>query len=445
MDYIPITEKEKQEMLERIGVKCADELFAAIPQSRKVKELNLPKGISEQSLIKRYEKSSNNNKSLNNNLNFLGAGIYEHFIPSLVEEITGRSEFSTAYTPYQPEASQGTLQSIFEYQSLVVELTGMEVTNASLYDGASAVAEAALLAIRSKGLKKILVSEALHPEYQQVLGTYLQGIDVNIVPVPIENGTTSISKAKELVSSDCAALILQSPNFLGTIEDIQEFKNIIEKSGVLLINVVNPISLGILKSPGEAGADIAVGEGQVLGNASGFGGFTFGFLACKKAFSWKMPGRIVGQTTDSKGRRGYVLTLQSREQHIRREKATSNICTNSALNALAGCVYLAGWGKNGIRELAKTNLQKSHYAFDKITKIPGFEPAFKNQSFFNEFAVKTKKDIKEIQKKLLSGNIIGPFELSRFYKEYSDCLLFCVTETKTKEDIDKLIEVLKGC
>lgn len=442
MDYIPVTDQQKQEMLEKIGVKDVEEVFSCIPQSARAGELNLPSGMSEQKLTKVFEKLSNNNSSLKEFINFRGAGIYEHFIPSAVSEIVNRSEFSTAYTPYQPEASQGTLQAIFEYQSLIVKLLGMEVTNASLYDGATAAAEAALLALRSTSRKKILVSCTLHPEYQQVLKTYLQGTDVEIATIPQDQGATSLQKAKDLISNEVAALIIQSPNFLGVVEDAAQFKKLIETSGILLINVVNPISLGILKAPGEAGADIAVGEGQVLGNATGFGGFTFGFIACSKKLAWKMPGRIVGQTKDAKDRRGYVLTLQSREQHIRREKATSNICTNSALNALAGCVYLAGWGPKGLKQLALSNMQKSHYAFEQIVKIPGFAPAFKNQSFFNEFVIKTDKNIPDMQKKLLAAKIIGPLELGRFYSEMADCLLFCVTETKTKEDIDRLLEIL---
>jgi glycine dehydrogenase subunit 1 len=442
MEYIPVTDKDKQAMLERIGVKDAAELFSVIPESARIKGLNLPRGMSEHKLFQTMETLSKKNSCLNDYLNFRGAGIYEHFIPSLVGEIVNRSEFSTAYTPYQPEASQGTLQAIFEYQSLMVELTGLDVSNASLYDGASAVAEAALLAVRSTGKKQILVSSAVHPEYRQVLTTYLQGTPIEVTTVPIESGATSLTALKPLISTQAAALIVQSPNFLGTIEDIAEIKNLIKDSGALFITVVNPISLGILKSPGEAGADIAVGEGQLLGNATACGGFSFGFMTARKELAWKMPGRIVGQTNDSRGRRGYVLTLQSREQHIRREKATSNICTNAALNALAGCVYLAGWGKDGLRKLAETNLQKSHYAFDRITRIQGFEPAFPGVSFFNEFVLKTTKDIAQLKKKLLTEQIIGPLELRRFYPDYYDCLLFCVTETKSKEDIDKLVNAL---
>ena len=445
MEYTSVNEKEKKEMLRCIGVKNSDELFASIDGSARIGGLNLAAGLSELELLSKFENLSKKNISLKEMKCFRGAGIYEHFIPSLVEEIIGRSEFLTAYTPYQAEASQGTLQAIFEYQSLLVELTGLDVANASLYDGGSAVAEAALLCARSTGKKKLLVSEALHPEYLEVLKTYLQGSNIQVITIPSENGKTSAEKAKALIDTDTAAVIIQSPNFFGTIEELTEFKQAAEKEGALLVSVVNPVSLGLLKPPKETGADIAVGEGQVLGNPTGLGGFTFGFMAAKQALAWKMPGRIVGQTTDTKGRRGFVLTLQSREQHIRREKATSNICTNTALNALAGCVYLSGWGPEGLRKLGELNAQKSRYAFDEITRIKGFESAFPQAVFFNEFTVKTSKDTKRIEEKLLEEKILGPLELERFFPELKGHILFCVTETRTKADIDKLVKVLKDC
>ncbi len=302
--------------------------------------------------------------------------------------------------------------------------------------------EAALLCVRQTGKKKIAVSKALHPEYRKVIATYIEGSDIKIVEIDTENGATSTTSAKKLCDAETGGLIIQSPNFFGIIEDMAEFKAAAQSSGALFAAVVNPLSLGVLKSPGESGADIAVGEGQVLGNPSGLGGFTFGFLAVKKEFAWKIPGRIVGQTIDNKGKRGYVLTLQSREQHIRREKATSNICTNSALNALAACVYMAGWGAEGLKKLGQQNISKSAYAFEQITKIPGFSPAFPGQPFFNEFAVKTNKAPEEISKILLSKDIIGPLDIKPFYPDMPGTLLFCVTETKSKEDIDKLVKVL---
>ena len=444
MNYIPVNENDKQEMLESIGIKDASELFSIIPQEARISALKLPQGLSELKLAKELERLSNRNISSKQYALYLGAGIYEHFIPSAVGEITGRSEFSTAYTPYQPEASQGTLQAVFEYQSMIAELTGLDVSNASLYDGASAVAEAALLCARATGRKKIAVSRALHPEYRKVLSTYIEGSEIEVIEIDTDNGATSIASAKEVCDNQTAGLIIQSPNFFGIIENMAEYKLIAQTSGALLTAVVNPISLGVLMPPGEAGADIAVGEGQVLGSPASLGGLTFGFLAAKKAFAWKIPGRIVGQTVDNKGNRGYVLTLQSREQHIRREKATSNICTNSALNALAACVYMAGWGPEGFKKLGELNIAKSRYAFEQITKIPGFSPAFSGQPFFNEFAVKSAKGAAEISTKLLANKIIGPLALDRFYPEMRNTLLFCVTETKTKEDIDGLVEALKS-
>jgi len=442
MNYIPVNEKDNKAMLESIGVKDAAELFSVIPEEARIAKLDMPEGISEHKLVKELERLAARNLSSKEYASYLGAGVYEHFIPAVVGEITNRSEFSTAYTPYQPEASQGTLQAIFEYQSMIAELTGLDVSNASLYDGASAAAEAALLCVRSTGKKKIAVSKALHPEYRKVIATYLRGSGITIVEIELDNGATSLADATKLCDAETGGLVIQSPNFFGIIEDLAEFKAVAQNCSALLAAVINPLSLGVLSSPGECGADIAVGEGQVLGNPAGLGGFTFGFLAVKKEFAWKIPGRIVGQTTDNKGDRGYVLTLQSREQHIRREKATSNICTNSALNALAACVYLSGWGPDGMRKLGEQNIAKSSYAFEQIIKIPGFSPAFPGRAFFNEFAVKTDRNVEELGKKLLSKKIMGPLPLKGFHAGMADTVLFCVTETKTREDIDRLVKTL---
>lgn len=430
-------------MLSSIGAADIDELFAPIPAASRIKKLNLPEGMSEHSLVKHFHQLCAKNRSLDDLICFRGAGVYDHFIPTLVEDVISRTEFYTAYTPYQAEASQGTLQTIFEYQSLICALTGLDVSNASLYDGASAVAEAVLLAMRATGRTTVVLSAGIHPEYREVVATYLQGIPSKIITLPLVNGATSLSTLAQVIDANTAAVVVQSPNFSGTIEEMAVIGKLAAENNALMISVVNPISLGLLSSPNETGAHIAVGEGQILGNPSGLGGFSFGFMACRKEFAWKMPGRIVGQTTDTEGRRGFVLTLQSREQHIRREKATSNICTNAALNALAGCVYMSGWGPEGIRNLAQTNTDKCHYAFDKIVSIPGFSPAFDNQIFFNECAVKTTKDIKKLQKLLIKNGILGPMGLGRWYPDLKDVLLFCVTETRSKAEIDQLIEVLK--
>lgn len=438
MDFSGSTEKDNKEMLASIGVENAAGLFSVIPEKARVSGIELPAGLSEQEVLKKLESLSRKNVSMKDHACFRGAGIYEHFIPSLVEEITSRSEFATAYTPYQPEASQGTLQAIFEYQSMITELTGMDVANASLYDGASAAAEAASLAVRCTGRKKLAVSDAVHPEYAETIKTYLQGADVQFERLGAQSGETACGP----VGSDTAAVIIQSPNFYGIIEQAAQFRKAASDAGAMLIMIVNPVSLGMLKTPGEYGADVCVGEGQVLGSPAGFGGFTFGFMACRKELSWKIPGRIVGQTTDTKGRRGFVLTLQSREQHIRREKATSNICTNSALNALASCVYLSGWGPEGLKKLAGLNAAKAAYAFERVTRLQGFEAAFPKKPFFNEFAVRTTKDITKLQVKLLTEKIIGPLELRRFNASLKDCLLFCVTEARTKEEIDRMVKIL---
>jgi len=441
MDFSPVTDKDKEEMLASIGVDSVSGLFSGIPEKARIKSVCLPDGISEMKLLKDFEALSRKNISIKDHACFRGAGIYDHFIPSLVGEITSRSEFTTAYTPYQPEASQGTLQAIFEYQSMITELTGLDVANASLYDGATAAAEAAALAVRVTGKKRLVISDAVHPEYREVIKTYLQGAGVTIDRMGANEGST----APRDLENDIAAVIIQSPNFFGIIEEADNFRKIATQAGALLIMIVNPISLGMLKSPGEYGADVCVGEGQVLGLPAGFGGFNFGFMACKNELAWKIPGRIVGQTTDTKGRRGFVLTLQSREQHIRRERATSNICTNSALNALASCVYLSGWGAEGLKKLAETNAAKAAYAYEKITKLQGFDDAFVKKPFFNEFTVKTSKDINKMQVKLLTEKILGPFELGRFFKDMKNCLLFCVTEMRTKEEIDKLVKILDTC
>ena len=438
MNYIPVSDKDKKEMFESIGVKDTQELLSLqIPETLRVKKLNLDKGMSEQQLISLFKKYAQKNKS--NLACFRGAGIYDHFVPSIVDEIIGRSEFWTAYTPYQAEASQGTLQAIFEYQSVMCELTGMECSNASMYDGATAVAEAILLAIRASRKNKVIISGALNPEYISVIETYTKNLNIDI---DSKTGALNKDTLNKVLDESVAAVVVQSPNFFGTIEDMQELSKISKDKKALFVAVVNPVSLGLLKAPGEYGADIAVGEGQVFGNQMYLGGSTFGFMAVTKALEWKMPGRIVGQTVDKDGKRGFVLTLQSREQHIRREKATSNICTNAALNSFAACVYAAYLGSQGIKELAQTNISKARYAFDKIKNIKGFVPLFDNAVFFNEFVFKTDKNIDKINEELLKENILGPIDLGKIDSKYKNCIMFAVTEKRTKQEIDKLAEIL---
>ncbi len=443
MNYIPISDKDKQEMFNSIGVKNTQELLSLqIPEALRVKKLNLDKGMSEQELISLFKQYAHKNKS--NLACFRGAGIYDHFVPSIVDEIIGRSEFWTAYTPYQAEASQGTLQAIFEYQSVMCELTGLECSNASMYDGATAVAEAILLAIRASRKNKVIISNALNPEYISVIETYTKNLKIEIIKIDIDSKTGALNKddLNKVLDETVAAVVVQSPNFFGTVEDMQELSKVSKDKKALFVAVVNPISLGLLQTPGEYGADIAVGEGQVLGNQMYLGGSTFGFMVVTKALEWKMPGRIVGQTVDKDGKRGFVLTLQSREQHIRREKATSNICTNAALNSFAACVYAAYLGSQGIKELAETNISKARYAFDKIKNIKGFYPLFENSVFFNEFVFKTDKDADKINKELLKENILGPLNLGKTDAKYKNCIMFAVTEKRTKQEIDKLAEIL---
>jgi len=440
MDYTPQNRKDNEEMLKAAGVKNADEFFDVVPKHLRAKDLKIDGNLSEQELIAAFKNLASKNSRL---VSFRGAGIYDHFIPSAVGEIARRSEFWTAYTPYQAEASQGTLQAIFEYQSFICALTGMDVANASLYDGASAVAEAALLALRTTSKNKIILSAALHPEYIQTVQTYLKNSKAEIVFAETSSGGDILAKTlQSLIDENTAAVIVQSPNFYGIVEDMRALCETAKSKNILFAAVVNPMSLGLFCAPGEYGADIAVGEGQPLGMPLSLGGATLGFMAVKKGLEWKMPGRIVGQTVDKNGKRGFVLTLQSREQHIRREKATSNICTNASLNALRAAVYMSGWGNKGFKKLAETNISKARYAFNKIKNIPGFKAKFEGKTFFNEFVIETSKDIKEINKLLLENGILAPADLS-WRENFKNCMLFCVTEQRTKSEIDFLAGLLK--
>jgi len=442
MSYIPNTEDDRKKMLEKIGVSGFQDLINIIPESLRMKEkLKLPKGISELELENLLKSISGENRNLDNLISFLGGGAYDHFIPSVVNHILLRSEYYTAYTPYQPEVSQGTLQSIYEYQSLICQLTEMEVSNASMYDGASAVAEAALLSIAETGRNEILVSGSLNPNYYKVLCTYCERSGIKIRKMELKDGITDLEPLDKKLSSKTAGFILQSPNFFGLIENVAEIEKKVHSAKALLIMVCDPISVAILKTPGEYGADIAVGEGQTLGNNLSFGGPFLGFFACKKSLIRRMPGRIVGATLDSKGRRGFVLVLQTREQHIRRGKATSNICTNEALCALAATVYLSLLGKNGLRKVAELCLQKSHYTAEQIAQIDGFRLKFQ-PPFFKEFVVETPIPASRVIKLLLKKNILAGIDLSLFDRRLKNSLLVSVTEKRTKKEIDYLVESL---
>jgi glycine dehydrogenase subunit 1 len=442
--YIPQTDEQKIEMLRETGYSEISELFSAIPESIKLKrKLNIPGPFSEPELIARLRKLAGKNVNTDDYACFLGAGAYDHYIPSVVRHMVSRSEFYTSYTPYQPEISQGMLQAIFEYQSMICALTAMDVSNASMYDGATALAEAARMACAAARKNIILVSRTIHPEYRQVLRTYGRFCGFKIIEIGYAQGTTDLNKLADELSDDVAAVLIQSPNFFGAIEPLEEIKPLIGGRKIMFIVCADPISLAILEPPGNYGADIAVGEGQPLGNPLSFGGPYLGYFAAKEEHLRKMPGRIVGQTVDSNGKRGFVLTIQAREQHIRREKATSNICSNQALNALAAAVYMSVMGKEGLKETAVSCAQKAQYACDKLVETGSFEKVFE-APFFREFVVRAKDPVSELNRKLLEQKIIGGLDLEKYYPELKNCWLLAVTEKRTKNEIDLLASVCEG-
>ena len=441
MNFLPHTEEDRREMLKTIGVKSIEELFADIPAEVMMKRpLNIPGPMSEPEVIRHLKELSGKNGNLNDYVSFLGAGAYDHFVPSAVDHMLLRSEFYTAYTPYQPEISQGTLTAIFEYQTLICELTGMDVANASMYDGATAMAEGALMTCESQRRKKIVVSSTVHPAYREVLKTYSAGQHIEVVEAPFKNGITDLKALAAMVDDQTAGVIVQQPNFFGALEKVQEIGEIAHAGGGLYITVVDPVSLALLKPPGSYGADIVVGEGQALGSPVSFGGPQLGLFACTTKMMRRMPGRVVGQTLDNRGQRAYVLTLQAREQHIRREKATSNICSNEALCALAATIHLTMLGKKGLAEAAELSLQKAHYLKEQLQGI-GVTPAF-DAPFFKEFVVKTGQPAHEINQALLRGKIIGGLDLARFYPEMDNHMLLCVTEKRTREDMAALVSAI---
>jgi len=443
--YIPNTVEDQKEMLAAIGVDSVEDLFADIPSTVRYKgALDIPKAMSEQEVTTYMAKLAEKNMRIDHYSSFLGAGAYQHFIPSVVDHVISRSEFYTAYTPYQPEISQGELQGIFEFQTLIAELTGMEAANSSMYDGATALAEAAAMAAVSTRRNKVVVSAAVHPEARTVLQTYAKGQKLQVVEVPFhKTGVTDIDQLEKIIDDQTAAVLVQYPNFFGRIEELEAIEKITHTNKSLLIISANPMALPILKAPGEYGADIVVGDNQPMGIPVSFGGPHVGFFATTQKLIRKMPGRIVGQTVDDEGNRGFVLTLQAREQHIRREKATSNICSNQALVALASAVYMNIMGKEGIVEVAKQNLQKAHYAYQVLTSIKGIEPLF-DGPFFNEFAIKLPKPVREVNKQLLKDGIIGGYDLSRDYPDLENGMLIAVTEVKTKEEIEQFAFRLEG-
>ncbi len=443
MRYIPITQAEKEAMLRDIGVGSTEELFAAnIPADVRLnRPLNLPSALTEMEILSHVRELTEQNVNVQEYTCFLGAGAYDHYIPAAVDTFLRRGEFLTAYTPYQPEISQGVLQVIYEYQTMVCELTGMDISNASMYEGASAMAESAAMVVSQTRRKKVVVAASVHPNYRRVLQTYMHGIGVEVIEAPLVGCELDLNRLQELVTDKVAGVIVQMPNFLGHLEQVHEIEKMVHGVGGMFVVVADPISLGLLEAPGNYGADIVVAEGQALGNYLSFGGPYLGILATREKFARKLPGRIAGATVDNRGQRGFVLTLQAREQHIRREKATSNICTNQALNALAATVYLTLVGKEGLREVANLSFQKAHYAAAQITKLPGFELASKSP-FFKEFTVLCPRPAEEINQHLLSRKILGGYPSSKHYPHLKNALTIAVTEKRTKAEIDALVAAL---
>jgi glycine dehydrogenase subunit 1 len=439
--YIPHTEEDIQTMLEYVGAKKVEDLFEMIPEEyRFFKPLSLPEPLSEPDLLRHVQGLQSMAYS-----SFLGAGAYHHFIPSVISALISRSEFYTAYTPYQPEISQGTLQAIFEYQTLMCQLTGMEVSNASMYDGASGLAEAVWMAERVTKRRKVLVSEAVHPEYRKVIQTYVDPDQLEIILIPYkkEEGRTDERRLSDLLDPGVSGVVIQSPNFFGVIEDLHPMADKVhEAGGLMIVGFSEPVAYGILKPPGEEGADIVAGEGQSFGIPLSYGGPYLGIFATREKFVRNMPGRLVGETVDLAGKRGFVLTLATREQHIRREKATSNICTNEGLCALMATLFLSCLGKKGLRELALMNLGKAEYAKKIVSRIAGCRLFFSSPTF-NEFVLKIHGEPEKVLERLKGKKIMGGIPLGRFYPEMNHHLLVTVTEMNTREEIDRWAEALE--
>ncbi len=438
--YIPHTVEDRNKMMSFLHIESTDELFADIPKAVRLnRALDLPPAMAEMTLERHMQNLSNRNLHSGLVTSFLGAGSYEHYQPSVVDAIISRSEFFTSYTPYQPEISQGMLQAIFEYQTMIAELTGMDLANASMYDGPTALGEAGIVCCSHTRRNKLLVAKTVHPDYREVLSTYCRGQSIDIVEIGYKDGSLQLDELRNLCDEETAGVLMQYPNFFGQIEDMEQIAQIAHDKGALLVAAVYPTALGLLKSPGEQDADIVVAEGQSLGNPMSYGGPYLGILAAKKELMRKLPGRIVGETTDHDGNRGFVLTLQAREQHIRREKASSNICSNQALNALAATVYLSYMGPRGMREVALQNYHKSHYLLSQLEQVSGVSSVGRGP-FFNEFVIRLSKPVESVQKQLLERGFLFGLNLGTYYSEFSDAVLLTVTEMRTKEELDALIE-----
>jgi len=440
--FCATSEQDQEAMFQILGIADFDELFAAVPDELRSDELDIPQGLSEMEMMQHIRKIASKNST--DLVNFCGAGFYEHYIPAAVDALSNRGEFYTAYTPYQPEASQGTLQAAFEYQTAICRLTGMEVANASLFDGGTALIEGIVMALRQTRRNKVLVDEGVSPIYRKMLRCYTQNLSVDYEEIPISgNGISDRSAYAGAFDDSVGAVVLQNPNFFGCLDDLTDLIEQIHEVKALAIMSVYPVALSHVETPGAMGADIVTGEGQSLGLPLNFGGPYLGFMATKKKYVRKMPGRIVGETEDNQGRRGYVLTLQAREQHIRREKATSNICSNVQLCALRAIIYLSLVGREGFLDVGQQCMDRASYAWHKLTAIDGVEPAF-NRRFFNEFAVRLPKDASEVVSALVDQGIAAGFPVGRYYKGMDDVLLVACTEKRTKEEIDIMAAKLES-
>lgn len=445
MSYVLNTPADQKEMLDAIGARSLDNLFDNIPQALRLKRpLNVPAAMTEMELQAHMAELAGKNRVDGQAVCFLGGGSYDHFIPAVVDVVSSRSEFYTAYTPYQAEASQGSLQAFFEYQTLICELTGLDVSNASLYEGGSAVAESVLMALSIHHERsKVIVAESVHPEYRRTLETYLANLPVQVTTLPTPGGFLDPDLLRKEVNDKTLCVIVQHPNFFGHLEEVEAVEKICHGAGALYVVSFDPISLGLLKRPGQYGADIAVAEGQCLGNPMAYGGPYLGIMACRQEFVRKMPGRLVGQTVDRHGRRCWVLTLQTREQHIRREKATSNICTNQGLFALRAAVYLAALGPQGLRETAELCLQKSHYLAEQLQKVAGVSLRFK-RPFFKEFTIQANGDARALLERLLKAGFHAGLDLGRWYPPLKNCVSIAVTEKRTRQEMDQLAAAFKN-